>query len=777
MDEDKNSSNMATTNSTTNSNTNVTQSSRKTTVVCHGCQKEFPSRNAVFTHLKKTAGACLSGEAYADFRARVPVPDERVILLYGYRLAAGVLTTGNEAAEFLLHACLQVSLSSGGAAKTKQSNVGPNNGTTPKYLRSYGNLARKTNNDMVAQDDGTAGALMEVLASRLPPIGGRSMDDWIRLVNKTLSENLAQLISQRQELENTTPQHPVVEPRVVLFGRRPMPGSQFNCEMDVTHRKIDYVLPAQLLGIPKEKLQELLPPCRKERNNQQQHEPTVHMIDPTHPDERNVSVKLSKATLEYAKSLKRSMQQFTTHIVPLDTQDAVAVQAKQEHIRKLHKSKNKHHSSENNEITASEISSENHAKDENDKKSSTTLAGNVLKRKSFHNFTPTVMAHEYLANRRLDRFFYKATLHSDKNIYLLLSLTGDLFLKGQVCRVVGAWLGVQRGLIDEEIVDCLYDSDYPSLVPTPPAPPQGMYAQSAHYLAWEGKAQAILTPRNSDRYPNGWKDPPLLKAVHDFGEDLRESIVQEWENSKDTCDVWVRDVLEPWACKARDHLQQYRAWKASQTAVDTNVKTDQVQATPRPSSVDSSGKTAPEIYQAVLHQLRQVYETGMWPDTSTKRQVVMVTDISKDSELGSDASPVKPNASGSFSVGYMPRWQPKANALFPQLVKAAFALEQALLPDREPSSTIAVNRNAQFRPHVDSGAGAGQSTSLIVGLGDYTGGGLVVEGKEYDIRYHPMEFNGWTQRHWTLPFEGERFSLVWFTPKECQGMHGIDLEL
>ena len=32
------------------------------------------------------------------------------------------------------------------------------------------------------------------------------------------------------------------------------------------------------------------------------------------------------------------------------------------------------------------------------------------------------------------------------------------------------------------------------------------------------------------------------------------------------------------------------------------------------------------------------------------------------------------------------------------------------------------------------------------------------------VRYHPLEFNGWTQRHWTKPFEGERFSLVWFTP-------------
>ena len=54
--------------------------------------------------------------------------------------------------------------------------------------------------------------------------------------------------------------------------------------------------------------------------------------------------------------------------------------------------------------------------------------------------------------------------------------------------------------------------------------------------------------------------------------------------------------------------------------------------------------------------------------------------------------------------------------------------------------------------------------SLIVALGDYTGGELVVEGDVNDIRYAPLEFNGWTQRHWTRPFEGERYSLVWFTP-------------
>jgi hypothetical protein len=108
----------------------------------------------------------------------------------------------------------------------------------------------------------------------------------------------------------------------------------------------------------------------------------------------------------------------------------------------------------------------------------------------------------------------------------------------------------------------------------------------------------------------------------------------------------------------------------------------------------------------------------------------------------------------------------RGNALFEELVHATFELERALLPDRPPSTRVAVNRRALFRPHTDAGSGFGQSTSLIVGLGDYSGGELVVEGEPSDIRYKPLQFDGWRQRHWTLPFEGERFSLVWFTPNE-----------
>lgn len=97
-------------------------------------------------------------------------------------------------------------------------------------------------------------------------------------------------------------------------------------------------------------------------------------------------------------------------------------------------------------------------------------------------------------------------------------------------------------------------------------------------------------------------------------------------------------------------------------------------------------------------------------------------------------------------------------------MKACFDLEKVLCPHRPPSSTIAINRHAQFSPHRDSGAGSGQSQSLIVALGDFAGGEIAVESEAHDIRYKPLEFDGWMQRHWTLPFVGQRFSLVWFTP-------------
>ena len=121
-----------------------------------------------------------------------------------------------------------------------------------------------------------------------------------------------------------------------------------------------------------------------------------------------------------------------------------------------------------------------------------------------------------------------------------------------------------------------------------------------------------------------------------------------------------------------------------------------------------------------------------------------------------------------------PPSQARGNAAFPKLADAVFDLERTIAPDRPPSTRCAVNRRAEFAPHVDSGRGLGQSTSLIVGLGDFSGGELCVEGVEHDVRYAPLQFDGWGERHWTLPFAGERYSLVWFTPAEAGARTSAD---
>lgn len=173
---------------------------------------------------------------------------------------------------------------------------------------------------------------------------------------------------------------------------------------------------------------------------------------------------------------------------------------------------------------------------------------------------------------------------------------------------------------------------------------------------------------------------------------------------------------------------------------------------------------APAAYASVLRLLREADRSGDWPSTSRARaRILSVEDTS---------------AGGSFSLrapgtGAASTWHSRStrgNALFSELVRAVFELEKRIAPGRPPSTMVAVNRRAQFLPHTDAGSGFGQSTSLIVGLGDYAGGELVVEGEPRDIRYAPLTFDGWRQRHWTLPFEGERFSLVWFTPSGAAPM-------
>jgi len=68
-----------------------------------------------------------------------------------------------------------------------------------------------------------------------------------------------------------------------------------------------------------------------------------------------------------------------------------------------------------------------------------------------------------------------------------------------------------------------------------------------------------------------------------------------------------------------------------------------------------------------------------------------------------------------------------------------------------------INKNVQMIPHKDKN---NVDTSVIFGVGDYTGGDLVVEGEKYDIKYKLLEFDGKRMEHWVDFFTGDRFSII-----------------
>ena len=564
-----------------------------------------------------------------------------------------------------------------------------------------------------------------------------------------------------------------------------------------------------------------------------------HDIDHVNETHSKVDEGARKVMLDF----KNTMRLLTTRVVQLEDTDAIGIMEKEFSAKRLKnikdyqkKKRNKKEAEEqqdpacNEKVTIDDSPRKKPEEklDKNKKKRPAPKAkkAHVLKRKRYHNFTEKSMAHDYLTYRRLDRIYHRATLRfPDDNVeelhengqnttYLVLSLSADLFLTGQVCRVIGVILALASGVIDPDFVDCVFDENYPHLVPTLAAPLRGMVSSEVHYANQEGKTKRILSPRVSTRFSEGWNDHTTLRRVKEWQNAVYKHMDNEWNREgRDSSgrliaeENWTKNVLFPWAEKAKRQLEEYRSWKknreqgTSSNAFGNSNNNGSVESVPNTPQTVSVDPTVPEIYREVLQCLRNLDSSGQWPTTSSKRQLVMIsTDKVKDKEQQPETLTVACNkakkniqeassaysfvegqggASGSFSVGYMPggaHKQPKANSMFPDLVKAAFDLEMKLFPEREPSSTIAINRNAQFRPHTDSGAGAGQSTSLIVGLGTYAGGELMVEGDKNDIRYKAIEFDGWKQRHWTMPFQGERFSLVWFTPKGCEGMRGIDLD-
>jgi hypothetical protein len=71
-----------------------------------------------------------------------------------------------------------------------------------------------------------------------------------------------------------------------------------------------------------------------------------------------------------------------------------------------------------------------------------------------------------------------------------------------------------------------------------------------------------------------------------------------------------------------------------------------------------------------------------------------------------------------------------------------------------------LNKNIICKPHKDVG-NVGQS--MIFGCGNYKGGELVIDDIEYDINGKCIIFNGSEQEHYNKPFQGERYSIIYYS--------------
>lgn len=730
---------------------------------------------------------------------------------------------------------------------------------TFKASRSYGTLSRNSN---AAHQDEYTGAVTELLCLNTSPLFFDFANDdspneendnttkeqrkkkvaaWVHAVNEQL-DHLLSRFTQQTKASDWSPG------RIRVFGRLQIPQKKFNPETDVVHRRVDYCFPADLLFVSEqnggniamsdsavqlqvETMQQFMdkmisfPPGNKpvrafdsgtatdrRKENYYSEAPVAQERDEFRP-----AVRPDDVTLTYLYNMKKVMQAFTTQVEDVDQNDSGAVLEKRFSESKRNKQK-QHNSAKQYKMKQKEPQKKKHRKQTQDSDTTQAKEGTeeiddsknlpakrFLRRKRFHNFSPNVLAHDFLAYRRMDRIYHRGTirldsttqgsesdLHAGSRPFAVFSLTGDIFLYEQARRVIGLLIAILRGCIDIDILDLVFDENYGHLVSAPLAPSVGLVQGEATYMTWEGRLNMVLSARRTHAFSKGFNDEDVVTSVEQWEESVLKDIAKGWyldgtgANGELNAETdWLETVLYPWARKAREELDSYRRWKSGEIA----------SSLPPVVSIDTS---VPAIYAKCLQLLREADANGAWPDTSAQRQLVMLStpnDESQTTNLNAARIAAATNnsesrscaysfkegeggASGSFSVGIMPdrSSQPKGNLQFPELVRACFELERALIPDREPSSTIAINRNAQFRPHTDKGAGAGQSTSLIVAMGNFVGGELMVEGETKDIRYNAIEFNGWKQRHWTLPFKGERYSLVWFTPKGCEGMRGIDID-
>ncbi len=388
-----------------------------------------------------------------------------------------------------------------------------------------------------------------------------------------------------------------------------------------------------------------------------------------------------------------------------------------------------------------------------------------------------------------------------ESMHAILEFRGDGFVRGQIPKLLSTVVSIANGWLPDDFIDISTRPDTHFI--TPSAPPHlgnHLYFHSSRYHFHEliGNTGGIDAGKIVHSEKKNFEDMIRGGSVREQEWEVRmrhELLAGSFYCNNQTGNDWLLKLRDIEAPEIRRHLDKL---STHDNDVNEHPSEDQIKID-RSFETQNYSPAPPGAFTNTLHLLRGVVNDGRWPATSGARSRVIKFPHSINKNIlttkkGAVASafPGKSISSGSFTIVNEGLWTsnseiplPLGNSLFPELAKAVFDLEKEIvrksnppLPSahgmkrlndsshpRQPSTHCAVNRNAQFTPHVDSGRGQGQTLSMIVGLGDYSGGEILVENRPYDIRYKPLEFDGWKQLHWTAKFQGERYSLVWFSPE------------
>ncbi|VEU35613.1 unnamed protein product [Pseudo-nitzschia multistriata] len=407
-------------------------------------------------------------------------------------------------------------------------------------------------------------------------------------------------------------------------------------------------------------------------------------------------------------------------------------------------------------------------------------------RRSFHNFCDPSLGSGSMAspsNENVWRTIDRCRLHSfvidemnSNEPFVVIEIRGDGFVAQQVRRIVATLVAISNDWLPVGFLDSATRADI--TIETPIAPAELMYFSSArfHFLDLILPSSLFETKFAYDR-GSSWRTSLHSKVLRRWGKKVEEDA------------RWISKLINNTSPRIRSELKEQTKAASSQL-----VETEDSQH----KSIDEviPRAIAPEPYRKVLSLLHNICDNEKWPRTPDAKSRfirspyrILYGENQKHNTCSNRRSrPISSEFQGQlFQIGSFTVVNPKIfggksvgiNAEFPELVEAVFDLETYCLSrsteifyDKKPvacplgrSSHCMISRNAEFTPHFLNGQGGEESCTMIVGLGDYIDGDFIIDGKHFDIRYQPLQYNGWRQIQSTGCFRGERFSLVWFTPK------------